>query len=84
MKIIYKQSLVEYIEELNETHPIKCVEISHCDAREVRRVFDTLFHGQGPWIDDNNHADIHYPGCSGEITMNGITYIPMDNTEDFR
>lgn len=83
MKIIYQQSLVEYIEQLNEVHPVNSVEVSHYDIRKVEREFDRRFEGRGYHVDNENHVDRGYPGCSGEVTLNGITYIPTDNTEDF-
>jgi len=84
MKIIYKQSLVEYVEALNKRHPVRSVEVSHCDIREVQRVFRDRHPLHDNYRDENNHMDVGYPGASGDVCMDGIYYQATDNTEDFR
>lgn len=84
MKINYQQSLVEYVESLHKRNPVRNVEVSHCDIREVQRVYRERHPLHPDYRDENNHMDVGYPGASGDVCLNGIYYHATDNTEGFR
>ena len=83
MKIVFTEDLVDHVERINKEYGVSHVLVSESDMREVHRRFISAHGESDSYIDEDNHCDVGYPGCSDDVTLNGINYQISHGEQDY-